>query len=210
MLPQPTSQLVSERRSAGKGFPAQRQPSVLGARPALPVDRTDIARAGAALAAQVGAGEVEVSVLLLRLDGLAEVRRRHGDAAATYLCTELIRRLLRCTRPRDVAGRCGGEDALVLLLPCAPAEADALGHQVAARARAELSRPVQYRTLSLRVACSAGRARWHRQAGPLDAAIEQARQALRAADQPRVPAVPARFALGSEAAESRPGAAPAA
>ena len=197
MLPHPSSQLVAERRSAA-GAPVQRQPSVLGARPALPVDRTDIARAGAALAAQADAGEIEVCVLLLRLDGVAGLRQRHGDAAASYLCTELIRRLLRCTRPRDVAGRLGSEDAIVLLLPCAPAEADALGHQLAARARAELSRPVQYRTLSLRTGCSVGRARWQPHDGPLDGAIEQARVALRVAEQPRMPALPARFAIGAE------------
>lgn len=194
MLPHPTSQLVSERRSANA--PAQRPASVLGARPALPVDRTDIARAGESLAPRVDAGEIEVCVLLLRLDGLADVRRRHGDAAASYLYTELTRRLLRCTRAQDVAGRCReGEDAIVLLLPCAPAEAEALGHQLATRARTELSRPVQYRTLSLRVNCSVGRARWPKLAGPLDIAIEQARQALRSAEQPRMPALPARFAL---------------
>lgn len=197
MLPHPTSQLVSERRSAGASVP--RSSSVLGARPALPVDRTDIARAGESLAPRVDAGEIEVCVLLLRLDGLADVRRRHGDAAASYLCTELTRRLLRCTRPQDVAGRSrDGDDALVLLLPCAPAEAEALGHQLAARARAELSRPVQYRTLSLRLSCSVGRARWHQHAGALDAAIEQARQALLGAERPRMPALPARFAIGAK------------
>lgn len=199
MLPNPTPQLVSERRSAGTGASAQRQPSVLGARPALPVDRTDIQRAGQSLAERVEAGEIEVCTLLLRLDGLADVRQRHGDATATYLCTELIRRLLRCTRAQDVAGRCAdNDDAIVLLLPCAPAEAEALGHQLAARARAELSRPVQYRTLGLRVTCSVGRARWQKDGGSLDAAIEQARQALRTSEAPRMPALPARFALGAE------------
>ncbi len=195
MLPRPLPH-PPERPADGR-----RPHSVLGTRPPLPADRTDIQRAGRALAPRVDEGELEVCTLVLRLDGLAALRERHGEAVGTHVCTELIRRLLRCTRAQDVAARCPSDDAvLLLLLPCPPADAEALAHQLADRARVEVSRPVQYRTLSLRVGCSVGRARWQR-GGTLEAAIEQAREAVHLADQPRMPAVPARLALAALPAE---------
>jgi len=186
MLPRPIT-LPTERPADG-----QRPRSVLGTPSPLPADRTDIGRAGSNLAPQVAAGELEVCALVLRLDGLAALRERHGEAACAHLCTELIRRLLRCTRAQDVAARCPAhEGVLLLLLPCPPADAETVGHQLAERARAQLSRPVQYRTVSLRVGCSVGRAHWQR-GHTLDATIAQAHEALRRAEQPRMPALPAR------------------
>jgi len=196
MLPRPIT-LLPERSAEG-----QRPRSVLGTPAPLPADRTDIRRAGSNLAPQVDAGELEVCALVLRLDGLTALRERHGDAVCAHLCTELIRRLLRCTRARDVAARCPTSDTvLLLLLPCPPAEAEAVGHQLAERARAELSRPVQYRTISLRVGCSVGRAHWRR-GDTLDAAIAQAHEALRRAEQPRMPAPPARSMLATLPADA--------
>ena len=88
-----------------------------------------IARIEEALARRASAA-LQVSVLLLDLDGFKAVNDSFGHGSGDELLSAVSQRLSACLRPGDVAARLGGDEFAVLLETATRAEALAVGERI--------------------------------------------------------------------------------
>ena len=98
------------------------------------------------------------AVLLIDLDGFKLINDNHGHGAGDAVLIEIAKRLLTSIRSKDIVGRMGGDEFIVLLDRL---EADArIAHdqvmQFANKLIAIINMPIQYNTISLHVDASIG------------------------------------------------------
>lgn len=93
------------------------------------------------------------SLVLVDIDHFKRVNDTHGHAVGDQVIVAVIQRILSAVRPRDIAGRLGGEEFCIVLLGCegqdARRRAEALRQAVGAR-------PVTVGTVTIDVTISAG------------------------------------------------------
>ena len=96
------------------------------------------------------------AVLLLDIDGFAELNDRHGKAAGDTVLREVAGRLRGCVGPRGTVGRWSGSRFLVLLDAPAPDGGVGEAEQVAECLRDEFRRPVTVGSETVPVSASIG------------------------------------------------------
>jgi diguanylate cyclase (GGDEF)-like protein len=114
-----------------------------------------------------------VSVLYLDLDGFKQVNDQHGHEAGDAVLQVVSRRLSAAVRETDLVARLGGDEFVILCPAASPAEVTALADRVAQ----DLTRPIAWQGLTLRVGVSVGVATDADGAAPSDL-LRQADQAM--------------------------------
>jgi diguanylate cyclase (GGDEF)-like protein len=102
---------------------------------------------------QAAAGEGQVGVLMMDLDGFKEINDTLGHHHGDLLLQQVARRLTEQTRPGDLVARLGG-DEFAILLPTATGVEDCVA--VARRVLAGLEGPMSVKGADLDVRASAG------------------------------------------------------
>jgi len=118
-------------------------------------------RAGFHEALAACAGEGDVALVFVDLDGFKAVNDRFGHGAGDELLRHVATSLLEVTRPEDVCARLGGDEFAVLLRGAGAEEAAAVGRRIADQA----SVPVRLSRGEVRVGASVGTAS---ATGPVD------------------------------------------
>ncbi len=94
-----------------------------------------------------------VAVAMIDLDHFKSVNDTHGHPAGDAVLREAARRISGAVRPGDVVGRYGGEEFLVVLPGCGPADAAAVGERIREQVAAW---PVSLGRASIEVTASVG------------------------------------------------------
>jgi diguanylate cyclase (GGDEF)-like protein/PAS domain S-box-containing protein len=97
-------------------------------------------------------GDGPVTVVFVDLDGFKGVNDRHGHATGDALLTIAAQRLANAVRPKDVVGRLGGDEFLVVCRDVAGDDA----RRTAVRIADTLAQPAVIGTVSLPVRASIG------------------------------------------------------
>ncbi|WP_207882330.1 GGDEF domain-containing protein [Pseudomonas sp. 30_B] len=94
-----------------------------------------------------------LALMLIDLDHFKPINDTHGHDAGDFMLQSVGHRLRQCVRASDCVARLGGDEFAALI-----AGPDAEGHarEIARRLLNELSRPVQFDTLELRITPSIG------------------------------------------------------
>ena len=94
-----------------------------------------------------------LALMLIDLDHFKPINDSHGHDAGDFMLQNVGNRLRQCVRGSDCVARLGGDEFAALI-----AGPDAEGHakEIACRILNELSRPVQFDNLELRVTPSIG------------------------------------------------------
>jgi diguanylate cyclase (GGDEF)-like protein len=133
---------------------------------------------GTAWADDLHARGLSLCVLHVGLDGLEPLIQRYGRDAGDQLLRQVAKRLRHLAREEDRVMRFEG-DEFVLLLACPNAECISFTRTMSARIKAELQRPLAYRTLSnLRIGCRVGSGIWPLHGHTLSAVLEHAAEML--------------------------------
>lgn len=128
---------------------------------------------------------LSLCVLHVGLDGLAPVVERYGRDAGDQLLRQVAKRLRQLARDEDRVMRFEGDEFL-LVLACPNAECLSFTRTMSARIKAELQRPLSYRTLSnLRIGCRVGSGVWPLHGHTLEAVLRHAADML-ASIRPRL------------------------
>ncbi len=133
-------------------------------------------------------GPAALAVLLVDLDGFKAVNDRHGHLAGDQVLAAVAQELRAAVRPRDVVGRFGGEEFVLLLTDTPPADAAATAERVRARV-ARLEHPMGRGQAPLQTTVSVGVAMFGTAAQDLTgllAAADSAMYAAKAAGRNRV------------------------
>lgn len=121
---------------------------------------------------------LSLCVLHVGLDGLASVVERYGRDAGDQVLRQVAKRLRHLARQEDRVMRLAGNE-FVLLLACPHAESIGFTRSMSARIKAELQRPLAYRTLShLNVGCRVGSGVWPLHGGTLSTVMAHAAEML--------------------------------
>jgi diguanylate cyclase (GGDEF)-like protein len=133
---------------------------------------------GTAWSDDLQARGLSLCVLHVGLDGLDAVIERYGRDAGDQLLRQVAKRLRQLAREEDRVMRFEG-DEFVLLLASPHAECISFTRAMSARIKAELQRPLAYRTLSnLRIGCRVGSGIWPLHGHTLAAVLEHAAEML--------------------------------
>jgi len=111
-------------------------------------------RAGFQEVLAASAGEGDLALLFVDLDGFKSVNDRFGHAAGDELLRHIAAGLRGVTRPDDVCARLGGDEFAVLLRGASAEQAEAVGRRVVELA----SQPVQLSRGLVQVGASVGTA----------------------------------------------------
>lgn len=84
----------------------------------------------AALLQEVGASGATASLLVIDVDEFKQVNDRHGHAAGDEVLRSIATRIRTSLRPRDCAGRIGGDEFVVLLPATTAAQAESVADRV--------------------------------------------------------------------------------
>jgi len=117
----------------------------------------------------------ELAVMFLDLDGFKAVNDTHGHRAGDTVLTHVSRRLASTVRERDILGRIGG-DEFVLVLEDLPSVDQA--EAVAAKITARIREAVDYEGTPLSVGVSVGVAVYPRDGADVGALLQRADAAM--------------------------------
>lgn len=121
---------------------------------------------------------LRLCVLHVGLDRLEPITERYGADAGEQILRQVARRLRLLVREEDRVLRVEAHE-FVLLLAAPHAECLAFTRSMSARIKAELQRPLTYRTLSnLHIGCSVGLAIWPMHGDSLEAVLAHAAEML--------------------------------
>ena len=121
---------------------------------------------------------LRLCVLHVGLDRLGPITERYGVDAGEQILRQVARRLRQLVREDDRVLRVEAHE-FVLLLAAPHTECLGFTRSMSARIKAELQRPLNYRTLStLHIGCSVGLAIWPMHGDTLDAVLEHAAEML--------------------------------
>jgi len=125
-------------------------------------------------------GPAALAVLLVDLDGFKAVNDRHGHLAGDQVLAAVAQELRAAVRPRDVVGRFGGEEFVLLLTEASLADAAATAERVRARV-ARLEHPMGRGQAPLHTTVSVGVAMFGSAARDLTGLLAAADTAMYAA-----------------------------
>lgn len=97
-----------------------------------------------------------LAVVFLDLDRFKAVNDRLGHVCGDVVLAEVGRRLAACTRPRDVLGRIGGDEFVIVCRDLDPTDADRAATAIAERARCALREGFTWNGELLEVTASIG------------------------------------------------------
>jgi diguanylate cyclase (GGDEF)-like protein len=121
---------------------------------------------------------LRLCVLHIGLDRLGDITERYGHEAAEQVLRQTARRLRQLVREEDRVLRVE-EHEFVLLLAAPHTECLGFTRSMSARIKAELQRPLTYRTLStLQIGCSVGLAIWPMHGDTLEEVLRHAAEML--------------------------------
>lgn len=121
---------------------------------------------------------MRLCVLHVGLDRLGPITERYGADAGEQILRQVARRLRQLVREDDRVLRVEQHE-FVLLLSAPHAECLEATRSMSARIKAELQRPLTYRTLStLQIGCSVGLAIWPMHGDSLEAVLAHAAEML--------------------------------
>jgi diguanylate cyclase (GGDEF)-like protein len=115
------------------------------------------------------------AVIMCDLDGFKKINDRHGHPVGDLVLREIALRLQAGVRASDYVGRYGGEEFLIILPDCSPAEARVRAEQL--RRQVE-SAPVEVAGAAFAVTCSFGVSCSKNDGFDGEALVRQADQAL--------------------------------
>jgi diguanylate cyclase (GGDEF)-like protein len=121
---------------------------------------------------------LRLCVLHIGLDRLGDITERYGHDAADQVLRQTARRLRQLVREEDRVLRVEAHE-FVLLLAAPHTECLGFTRSMSARIKAELQRPLTYRTLStLQIGCSVGLAIWPMHGDSLEEVLQHAAEML--------------------------------
>ncbi len=181
-LPAPAQPPTRRRTDASSS--ARQGPPLLPAARGLPdTDASlaapqQIADTGEAWSHDLQARGLSLCVLHVGLEGVDAVVSRYGAEAGLEVLRQVGKRLRKLARDEDRVMRFDDHE-FVLLLACPQAESLAFVRRMADRIKAELQRPVAWRTIShLDISGLVGSAVWPQHGQTLDAVLEHAAETL--------------------------------
>ncbi len=122
-------------------------------------------------------GPAALAVLLVDLDGFKAVNDRYGHLAGDAVLTAVAQELRAAVRPRDLVGRFGGEEFVLLLTAASPTDAVATAERVRARV-ARIEHPMGRGQAPLRTTVSVGVALYGQAAQDLTGLLSAADTAM--------------------------------